>query len=208
MLHMPDEDLQERKSALRREMLARRRAFSPTERRALDAVIRERAMQLPVLQRARTVMLYASTADEIDLFPLTTALLEKGRRAAFPEITGKGMMEARELFSSDMLIEGAFGILTPDPARSVQIPPDEIDLIIVPGAAFSADGSRLGLGGGYYDRYLPRAERACRLVLAYDVQVVSEIPTGTQDARVDCILTERRTICCRDAVMNNLEEEV
>lgn len=208
MLYTPDEDLQERKSALRREMLARRRAFSPTERRALDAVIRERAMQLPVLQRARTVMLYASTADEIDLFPLTTALLEKGRRAAFPEITGKGMMEARELSSSDLLIEGAFGILTPDPARSVQIPPDEIDLIIVPGAAFSADGSRLGLGGGYYDRYLPRAERACRLVLAYDVQVVSEIPTGTQDARVDCILTERRTICCRDAVMNNLEEEV
>ena len=208
MLHMPDEDLQERKSALRRKMLARRRAFSPTERRALDAVIRERAMQLPVLQRARTVMLYASTADEIDLFPLMTALLEKGRRAAFPEITGKGMMEARELSSPDLLIEGAFGILTPDPARSVQIPPDEIDLIIVPGAAFSADGSRLGLGGGYYDRYLPRAEGACRLVLAYDVQVVSEIPTGTQDALVDCILTERRTICCRDAVMNNLEEEV
>ena len=189
-------------------MLARRRAFSLQERSVLDAEIRARAMQLPVFQSARTVMMYASTAEEIDLFPLMENLLEEGWRILLPEITGKGMMEARALSSMDALVKGPFGILAPDPAHTTQIPPDEIDLIIVPGAAFSADGSRLGLGGGYYDRYLPRAEGAYRLVLAYDIQVVSEIPMGAQDARVDCILTEQRTIRCRNAVMNNLEEEV
>ena len=153
-------------------------------------------------------MLYAPTAEEIDLAPLTERLLSEGRRIALPRIVGKGLMEAWELPAMDALMEGAFGILTPDTVRSVRIPAGEIDVVIVPGAAFAADGGRLGLGGGYYDRYLPRAKGAFRLALAYDIQVISEIPTGAHDARVDCILTERRTICCRNTMMNNLEEEV
>lgn len=200
--------LAEGKHALRRKMIARRRGLSRQERSEADAVIRMRAMRLSALQGSRIVMLYASTAEEIDLFPLMEALLANGHRIALPEITGKGVMEARAFSSMDGLIEGAFGILTPAPECSAQIQPGEIDLVIVPGTAFSPDGRRLGLGGGYYDRYLPRAKGAFRLALAYDIQVISEIPTGVYDAQVDCILTERRTICCRDTMMNNLEEEV
>ena len=142
-------------------------------------------------------MLYASTAEEIDLYPLMEQLLTEGRRIALPEIVGSGVMEARVLPAMDALTPGAFGILTPDPARGDRISPEEIDVIIVPGAAFDADGGRLGLGGGYYDRYLLRASRAVRLVLAYDVQIVPHVPMGAQDVRVDAILSERRTILCK-----------
>ena len=191
------EDMTAEKKALRRELLARRRAFSAQERAALSEMICARALDFPAVKAARTIMLYAATAEEIDLYPLMEQLLAEGRRIVLPEIVGSGVMEARALPAMDALTAGAFGILTPDPARGQRISPEEIDVIIVPGAAFDADGGRLGLGGGYYDRYLPRARRAVRLVLAYDVQIVPHVPMGAQDVRVDAILSERRTILCK-----------
>ena len=198
-------DMLAAKKTLRREMLARRRTYSAEERaRASDTICRC-VRQQAVLQEARTIMLYASKEEEIDLYPLMETLLEEGRRIVLPEIVDRGVMEARALPAMDALIDGAFGILTPDPARGAIIPPEEIDVIIVPGAAFDESGGRLGLGGGYYDRFLPRAVDAVRLVLAFDFQIVPDVPMGMQDARVDIILTECRRIFCK---IKDLKEEV
>lgn len=197
------DDIALEKKELRREMLARRRVFSTAKRTAASREICTRAADFPALKEAQTIMLYASTAEEIDLYPLMEELRIKGRRVVLPEITGKGVMQARELLVMDALIAGAFGILTPDPARCTVVPADEIDVILVPGAAFAPDGARLGLGGGYYDRFLPQAHCAMYLALAFDFQIVSHVPMGVQDVRVDVILTERRTIFCKG--MGNLE---
>ncbi len=193
------------KKVLRREMLARRRALSTAERTHASKMICARVQELTVLQEARTMMLYASTEEEINLYPLMEVLLTEGRRIVLPEITGRGVMEARELPAMDALTDGTFGILSPDPMRGNIVAPEEIDVIIVPGAAFDENGGRLGLGGGYYDRFLPRAGNAVRLVLAFDFQIVPDVPMGAQDARVDVILTERRMISCNEYY---LEEEV
>lgn len=193
------------KKVLRREMLARRRALSTAERTRASKMICARVQALTVLQEARTMMLYASTEEEINLYPLMEVLLTEGRRIVLPEITGRGVMEARELPAMDALTDGTFGILSPDPMRGNIVAPEEIDVIIVPGAAFDEKGGRLGLGGGYYDRFLPRAGNAVRLVLAFDFQIVPDVPMGAQDARVDVILTERRMISCNEYY---LEEEV
>ena len=193
------------KKVLRREMLARRRALSTAERTRASKMICARVQALTVLQEARTMMLYASTEEEINLYPLMEVLLTEGRRIVLPEITGRGVMEARELPAMDALTDGTFGILSPDPMRGNIVAPEEIDVIIVPGAAFDEKGGRLGLGGGYYDRFLPRAGNAVRLVLAFDFQIVPDVPMGAQDARVDVILTERRMISCNGYY---LEEEV
>ena len=193
------------KKVLRREMLARRRALSTAERTRASKMICARVQALTVLQEARTMMLYASTEEEINLYPLMEVLLTEGRRIVLPEITGGGVMEARELPAMDALTDGTFGILSPDPMRGNIVAPEEIDVIIVPGAAFDENGGRLGLGGGYYDRFLPRAGNAVRLVLAFDFQIVPDVPMGAQDARVDVILTERRMISCNEYY---LEEEV
>ena len=198
MGRVADEILAEQKSILRREMLARRRIFSAEERKEASHSICACAAQLPMLKAAQTIMLYASMAEEIDLVPFMETLLADGRRIVLPEITGRGTMEARELPAMDALTDGAFGIATPDPTRGSIVPPEEIDVIIVPGAAFAADG-------GYYDRFLPRAGNAVRLVLAFDFQIVPDVPRGVQDARVDVILTERRMISCSEYY---LEEEV
>ena len=65
---------------------------------------------------------------------------------------------------------GAFGILEPDPARSELVPPEEIDLVLCPCAGFDGDGNRVGMGAGYYDRYLPRCSNAAIYAVAFEAQ--------------------------------------
>ena len=73
------------------------------------------------------------------------------------------------------------------------IPLDRLGTILIPGVAFDLQGARLGMGKGYYDRTL-RGFRGKRWALAYDFQVISQVPTDERDEAVDCIFTEVRTI--------------
>ena len=68
---------------------------------------------------------------------------------------------------------------------------DEIDCVIVPGVAFGPDGMRLGMGGGYYDSFLPKAARAVRIAAAFQCQITGEIPKLPHDCGVDWIVTEQ-----------------
>lgn len=148
---------------------------------------------------ARTIFAYASMPDEVQLDDLLRTCLKQGKRVAIPEITGKGTMEAVQLESMDDLITGKFGIRSLAPEVLRIIPPEEIDLIIVPGAAFSRRGERLGLGGGYYDRYLPRAEQACRIACIFHGQIVPDVPVEAHDQRVDYLVTENGIVnCCQE----------
>jgi 5-formyltetrahydrofolate cyclo-ligase len=85
----------------------------------------------------------------------------------------------------------ACGIPAPDPARARQIDPAEIDLVLVPGTAFDRAGGRVGMGAGFYDRYLPRCTRAFWLGVAFEAQLVERAAAGPLDARMDAVATER-----------------
>jgi 5-formyltetrahydrofolate cyclo-ligase len=90
------------------------------------------------------------------------------------------------------LAPGAWGILEPRDGLP-QIPPGAIDAVIVPGAAFDAAGRRCGYGGGFYDAYLPGTRRGTpRIALAFDLQVVDDLPCAAHDLSVDIIVTETR----------------
>ena len=86
------------------------------------------------------------------------------------------------------LKSAAMGIPAPT-ADLPEIPPEELDLIIVPGVGFTTDGDRLGYGGGYYDRYLPRCTRAQVLALAFPEQIENTLPTDKHDFAIPRILT-------------------
>ena len=96
----------------------------------------------------------------------------------------------------DSLVEGEYGILTPDLEKGEVIPPEELDLIIVPGIAFDTRGERLGKGGGFYDAYLARATKAKRIALAFSCQLVAKIPMEDHDVRVHKIITEQGIYNC------------
>ena len=92
------------------------------------------------------------------------------------------------------LIEGRHGIREPGIDAPI-VPLGEVDLIIVPALAFDEAGRRLGRGGGFYDRFLERTGgRAFTFGLAFDEQVVAEVPSEAHDATVDAVATDRRLI--------------
>ena len=77
-------------------------------------------------------------------------------------------------------------------ALSREIPPDQIDLVVCPGTAFDPACRRMGMGGGYYDRFLPKCTRARIVMVAFEAQKVDEIPADAWDQPVEQVFTEDR----------------
>ena len=179
------------KRDLRRRMLACRRALSVEERASRSAAITEKLLSLEAVQKARTVFAYAAMEDEVQTEPLIASLLDRGKRVAIPLVIGKRAMEAALVPSMDAMETGAYGILTVRAERREILAPQEIDCVIVPGVAFGLDGSRLGMGGGYYDAFLPKAERAVRVAAAFQCQISEDIPSLPYDCGVDWVVTEQ-----------------
>lgn len=184
-------ELAGQKRELRKRMLAARRALSKEERASYSAEITEKLLSHPAVKRARTIFAYAAMPDEVQTESLLSGLLAMGKRVAIPWITGKQGMEAALVPSMDLLEVGAYGILTVREERREILSPQEIDCVIVPGVAFSVDGARLGMGGGYYDTFLPKSERAVRIAAAFQCQITEDIPQLPHDCGVDWIVTEQ-----------------
>ena len=87
---------------------------------------------------------------------------------------------------------GAYGIRTPVLERAALIRPEALDLVLVPCTAFDAACRRVGMGKGYYDRYLPRCRNAVALGVAFEAQRVPEAAVDEQDRRLDGFVTERK----------------
>ena len=189
-------DLQAAKKALRSKIIAARRMLTDNYRQQASNRMLTVFCALPDFKEPRKVLCYASMADEVQIRPLMEKWLSLGVTVALPHITGKGQMEAVSFTDFDSLVEGEYGILTPDLEKGEIIPPDELDLIIVPGIAYDTRGDRLGMGGGFYDAYLARATKAKRIALAFSCQLVAKIPMEAHDVLVHKIITEQGIYNC------------
>ena len=185
------------KKELRRRMLTARRQLSAAERDQYSGQIVHRLTARTEYQKAACVFCYAAMTDEVQTQAILEQMLTDGKTVCLPLITGKGVMEAVELPSMDALVTGEYGILTVRPEQRHLVDPARIDCVLVPGAAFARDGARLGMGGGYYDCFLPRAVRAQRLALAFSCQLTENIPMQERDCRMDAVLTENEWIDCK-----------
>jgi 5-formyltetrahydrofolate cyclo-ligase len=139
-------------------------------------------------RNARTVVIFAPQPKEPDVELLWSHA--DGRTFAYPRV-GEDRLGLYAVDSLYDLRAGRWGLREPDadPARAVA--PDAIDLILVPGTAFTRDGRRLGRGGGYYDRLLAGvAPATCRTGVCFDFQIVPDLPTESHDQNVDFVVTE------------------
>ncbi len=139
-------------------------------------------------------MAYISMAEEVQLRKILETALAQKKTLAIPLIVGRGEMESVILPDFDALEIGEFGIATVKENLREFVDAAKIDCVIVPGAAFDIHGNRLGLGGGFYDKFLTRAVNAKKIALAFDFQVIEKIPAEPNDSPVDIIITEKRII--------------
>ncbi len=185
-----------RKKNARAAALAARRALSPEERAEKSAAIVRHLMTIPEVRDAKRPAAYLSSWDEADLSALFSGVEacpadgeeNGGQRFSFPVTGADGAME---MYIPGKIVSGPYGIRTPDPGSSVRVPPEEIDVILIPCVGFDREGGRLGHGAGYYDRYLARCPKAGKILTAFDVQESKEpLPQEETDIRIGRIVTE------------------
>jgi len=174
-------------------LLRQRRVLAETECRQKSQAVAARLLASDPFAAARCVHCYVATPTEVQTEAVIEEALRRGKRVVAPTMRG-GMPALSEVKSGDPLHPGAFGIL--EPASNLPVTPEEVDLWVVPGVGFGRDGSRLGRGGGYYDRLLSEAQGVV-IGLAFDFQVADRMPTEPSDRFVDYVMTESAVIPCR-----------
>lgn len=142
------------KNELRQAYIARLQQLDLNTRLSEEKRLTSMLFNQPEWMRAKTVALTLSQSFEIDTAPILLHARHEGRTVVVPRTLPKRQMEFVEITESTNFAESSFGIL--EPADGRVFGPDEIDLMVVPGVAFTQDGQRLGFGGGYYDRYLSK----------------------------------------------------
>ena len=182
-------DASTEKKELRCLALARRDALCAKPRAAASAEICRLLAELPELREARRVLGYAAVGSECDLSALYETLSARAVCFAFPVCGADGRMEA--FIPAGELVPGRFSIPEPDPAVSDRLAPEELDAVLVPCAAFDENGKRLGRGGGYYDRYLPRCLRAKAILTAFEAQRLPQVPCEAHDLSFSLLVTEK-----------------
>lgn len=160
--------------------------------KACDSSFYERFFALPEYKSANTIMLYYGVGTEPETRTIMEKVIRDGKRLCLPVVYGKGEMQAHEVGKISELIQGTFGI--PEPSKEAKvICPDELDLVLVPAAAFDRRGFRLGKGGGYYDRYLVKT-KAFTVGFAREKLLFDSVPTDEHDISVNCLITENDTL--------------
>jgi 5-formyltetrahydrofolate cyclo-ligase len=175
------------------------RAAQPEKDRVSELAVRAVA-QLPEYAAAQTALWYLDCRSELRTRQALPAALASGKRIVVPYCTvdehGANKLGLWRLDSVDELIVGKWKILEPPRERwgepGKEVPPEELDLVIVPGVAFSRCGGRMGNGQGYYDRLLAGVRADCLLIgLCYECQLFDDLVTGAHDVFMDKVVTER-----------------
>ena len=143
--------------------------------------------------------MYVDFDNEVRTKDMIKDCIDKGKRVVIPFIRSKDRaIILSEVKDIDKELEpSTFGILEPAKGYLRPVPYNEIDTVVVPGVAFDAKGGRLGYGGGYYDRLLINVNRKAHLIgLAFEFQILKEVPQQSHDIVLESIITEKRIINC------------
>jgi len=179
------------KTDLRQQVLEARFKLTPDERKARSSEIEKKLFGLPEFRSASAVMFYASFRSEVETHDMIRRALAEGKRVILPRVKGKELVPFQIKDFDNDVVPGVWGI--PEPYYGNPVSVQGIDLIVVPGAVFDEQGNRLGYGGGFYDKLLEHYEGAT-VALAFDFQVVPEVPVAAHDVPLKKIVTEKRVI--------------
>lgn len=178
------------KKELREKIFRLRDAMPKEEIVAKSQKIAEALETYVLAESVHTVMVYIPLGNETDVIPTVKKLLAAGKQVASPICIGKGIMIASVIEDLEKDLEvGVFGVMAPKEQRPVA--PEMIDAVIVPGVGFDRKGNRLGYGGGFYDRFLPKLRSdAKKIAVCYDFQLFDALTPEPWDTPVDIVITD------------------
>ena len=176
------------KKILRQQIREAMAELTDQERAWSDGELIQRFLEHPKLAEAHTVLLYYGVGQEVATAGLIQTLLDQGKTVCLPKCLPEYQMEARAITALEDLVPDQYDIPAPKDGCPV-VAREELDLILVPGLCFDSRGSRLGQGGGYYDRYLEDYEGVTIGLCREDFFQVN-LPREPLDAWVRFVLTE------------------
>ncbi len=188
----------EAKQLLRERMRGMLSSVSEEEALSAGGRISEALQLSPEWHRARRIALYSSLPGEVDTGPIWDAARRASKSVLFPRVIPGTQLEFATVEQPGQLRAGRFNVLEPNHECPVSRL-DERTLVLVPGLAFDRRGGRLGRGAGYYDRALSHASksvmadathRPLRFGIGFELQIVSSVPMGRYDVRMDGVWTE------------------
>jgi len=185
------------KQKLKLEIFEKRKKISEKELKEKNKKIIENLSSLKEFQEAKNILFYVSCNNEVDTQEIIKELLKEKNIIIPYTIKNKPTIFLSELKDFVELIPKTFGILEPKEKYIREFGKEKLDLVIVPGTVFDKKGNRIGYGFGYYDRFLKTIKKdVLKIGLAFDFQLVDNIPREEHDVPLDVVVTEREVVKC------------
>ncbi len=189
--------LEDSRQSLRDAALARRRTLASADCFSWSRLIQLTALELVEYRSARAVALYSPVQNEVDTAVILSDALKLGKRVFYPKLGLAGISGFARISSPAQLVAGRYGILEPEGTDALAPADGDSLIVFIPGLLFDPHGNRLGRGGGWYDRVLNGlGNRGFFVGLAYEFQLVDDLPAESWDQRVHFIITEKNRIDC------------
>ena len=189
------------KPTLKLQVIEKREKLTKQEVKEKSRKIIDNLRSLKEFQSAKNILFYVSFNKEVNTQELIKELLGKKEKTVVVPYLIKNypILQLSELKNFDELEEKSFGIMEPREFYIREFSIDRLDLVILPGIVFDKEGYRIGFGHGYYDRFLKKLKKNVKKIgLAFEVQIVDNIPEEKHDVPVDVVVTEKGVIRCND----------
>ena len=187
----------ENKKEIRSRYLEIRNGISSEERAQKSHDIIAKLEELDEFQDAEHILFYYSHGSEVDVIPLINKWT-RDKKIYLPKLITKDEFAAMPFSEYDTLTLNKYKIPEPNSKPDEMGSENKLDLVLVPGVAFDKDGNRLGTGKGFYDRYLKKLKPIPRIGLAFEAQMLDQLPKDDYDENVHLVITESKIYRAND----------
>ncbi|MCU9613879.1 5-formyltetrahydrofolate cyclo-ligase [Caldibacillus lycopersici] len=190
--------MKEQKNVLRQTLIHKLKQLDRAEYEMKSDDIAKNLFQSQIWSNAAMIGITISIFPEVDTYNIIQqAWKEKKLVTAAKCIPKTRELNFYQITDFQQLAKGYFGLYEPITEQTKLVQAESIDTLIIPGVAFTPTGFRLGFGGGYYDRYIPTF-KGIKLALAFQEQLLADLPVEEHDQKVDMIITEKGVYYCND----------
>lgn len=177
------------KIELRKHLKKARAQFSAAQVSESSEQVSRHILACDAYRKAQCIMGYLAFGKELSVDAVLSAALAEGKKVVVPLVTSATEMVPVVLQNMQDFELDRYGIRSVS-QPAMQCEPQAIDLVLVPGVAFDREGGRLGMGAGYYDRFLPKAQSAVLMGIAYDALLQDELPKDEYDVCMQLLASE------------------